>query len=209
MHYGRVSSIGLISGFVILTLMVASCGSSLPDAGSQGGLTSTPTSTTVPDSTSTTTPGQYNPSYDTIAGLANDAQAVFVGTVKPFFQDPSNGGLVAPVAVDHLLEGVIPRLEPEPELPQGQPGDVAVVVGDTYLVFWSEGTTGETSCAVGGTRGLFNYDPATQTATRTSTQPSQIPTTISLAQVTSQLPSFQPSGPEVPVCSPSLTGSAS
>ena len=150
---------------------------------------------------------------ETIASLAADSGLVFIGTARPLSQDSSTGETIATFTVNQVLAGDWPRTEPYPEISEGQAGDVPVTVGQQYLVF--QGVDLSQSdiqrCVVGGARGLFDYDSATQIATRTSTTPSQIPTTIPLAQVIAQLPdpnvAVPTPEPPLPICSSSVTGS--
>jgi hypothetical protein len=87
-----------------------------------------------------------------------------------------------------------------------------VVVGQKYVVFLAIDLTGqaETECVVGGVRGLFHYNSATQTVTRISTSPSQIPRALSLTQFIALIPKpnvIVPTKVPTPsVCSPSVTG---
>jgi len=127
--------------------------------------------------------------------------------------DPStNLGTATPFAVDQIIAGMQPETLPVPAIPEGSAGDIPVEVGQQYVVFLAIDLTGEqgTECVVGGARGLFHYNSATQTVTRVSTRPSQIPTTLSLAQFMSQIPNPNvPVPTKVPtpsVCSPSVTG---
>jgi hypothetical protein len=156
-------------------------------------------------------PSTYHPSYDTIASLASDSTEVFIGTGRPLSQDPTDGGTVASFTVDRSLLGRPLDTIAYPEIPEGRPGDLPVEVGQKYLVFWSTGNgPGETSCIVGGARGLFTYNAATRTVRRVATSPSQIPTSLTLSQIAAQLPDPNDPVPEVepppPICSPSVTG---
>jgi len=160
-------------------------------------------------------PNTYHPNYDTIPSLAGDSILVFIGTAGRLFHDPSAGGTVRAFTVDRVLDaldGIVPQCCATPEIPQGHPGDVPVVSGVTYLVFWTidSSTAAPTSCVVGGTRGLFRYDAASETVTRVSMLPSHIPTSLTLAQLVSQFPDPGQPVPErvptPPVCSPSVTG---
>jgi hypothetical protein len=180
--------------------------STSPPSTSPSGVMNPTVATTIID------PSTYRPNYDTIASLAADSGQVFIGTARPLSQDPTDGGTVASFTVNQSLLGLPMDTLPYPEIPEGQSGDVPVVVGQEYLVFWSPGNgENETSCVVGGTRGLFTYIAATQTVRRVATSPSQIPTTLTVSQVIAQLPNPNVSLPEVepppPVCSASVTGS--
>jgi hypothetical protein len=157
-------------------------------------------------------PSTYRPTYDTIDALAADSTEVFIGTARPLSQDPSDGGTVSSFTVDQSILGRPLDTLAYPEIPAGQPGDLPVVVGQQYLVFWSSGNgDGETSCIVGGARGLFTYNAATRTVRRVATSTSPIPTTLTLSQVIAELPNPDVPVPEAepppPVCSPSVTGS--
>jgi hypothetical protein len=215
---------------IVAFLAIVACGCGKINAGaSPQGLDATSTSTTSVLITTTTTssppavmnptvqttnidPNSFHPSYGTVASLAADSTEVFIGTARPLSQDPTDGGIVASFSVARSLLGHPLDTFPYPEIPEGQPGDLPVVVGQNYLVFWSAGNgQGETSCIVGGARGLFTYNAATQIVRRVATSPSQIPTSLTLSQVTAQLPDPSVPVPEVepppPICSPSVTGS--
>jgi hypothetical protein len=228
----NIRQVGVVASAFTAALLLAACGSTpiaskvqardpSTIATTETTATATTTATTSPpgvyNSTPNTTiidPNTYDPSYDTISSLAADAIAVFIGTVQPFVQDPASGAMNAPFSVDKLLFGEIPRTYPDPEIHQGASGDVPVVVGHQYLVFWTVDSTSvgldADTCVVGGMRGIFNYDAATQTLTRIATSASQIPTTLTLAQLTAQLPNPNVQIPErvpnPPVCSPSVIG---
>jgi hypothetical protein len=164
--------------------------------------------------TSSTTnlgPSNYHPSYDTIASLADDSTEVFIGTARPLSQDPTDGGTVASFTVVRSLLGQLLDTLAYPEIPEGEAGDPSVVVGRQYLVFWSSGNgEGETSCIVGGARGLFSYNSSSQSVSRLATSPSRIPTTLTVSQVMAQLPDQDVPVPEreppPPICSPPVTG---
>jgi hypothetical protein len=230
MGYGQMRLIGVLVGTLTVAVAAAACGSSLPgtsaqarSAGAPPTLTTPSTSPTTasstttapciaPDGCTTISPNTYHPSYDSIPALASDAAAVFIGTALPLRQDGTSGGTFVPFSVDQLLYGEIPRTYPEPPISQGDPGDVPVVVGNQYLVFWTIDSNGPLhTCVVGGTRGIFDYDARTQTVTRIATGASQIPTTLTLSQLTALLPNpnvpTPARVPSPPFCSPSVTGS--
>jgi len=185
--------------------------STAPTAVTVGSPSSTTTPRCIaPDGCTTIDPNTYRPSYDSIRALVTDAAAVFIGTVLPFRHDAA-GGKYAAFSVDRLLYGEIPRTYPEPPISQGDSGDVPVVVGNQYLVFWTIDPSGPLyTCVVGGTRGIFDYDAATQTVTRIATRASRIPAKLSLAQVIALLPAPNVPTParvqSPPLCSPSVTG---
>jgi len=171
--------------------------------------------------------GNYEPSYDTVAQLyADSGRLVFIATVDPFVSnDPTPGATFAPFDLTTATFLSSPATPPNIILgiPQGQPGDVPIVVGRTYLVFfgidYSVGTR-PTTCVVGGQRGLFAYDAVTKTVTRTDgNAASRIPKTLTLAQMTAEVQSAEaatptdigsPSDPEKwpppPICARSATG---
>jgi hypothetical protein len=231
MHQHRKDRIRALTPLFIFALTAAACGSSPLGAGAQSGSTGStaPSTSIIPSSTTTSSPGMvgqstdttiidpnnYHPNYDTIAGLASTSTTVFIGTVQPLVQNPGDGGTVAPFVVNQLLLGVVPRSDAEPDITQGGPNDVSVVVGQQYLVFWgvdsSESPTKVTTCIVGGARGLFSYNAATNTVSRTDNSgTSQIPMTLTLAQVVASLPNpnvqVPTPVPSPPVCSPAVTG---
>jgi hypothetical protein len=202
-----------------------------------------PAETTTTPATTTTTPtgpvltpyptttivdwGNYHPSYNTVAQLYADSNdLVFIATVDPFVaNDPGPGATFAPFDLTTATFLASPPTPPDIILgvPQGQPGDVPLLVGHTYLVFFgidtSVGTEPQT-CIVGGQRGLFDYDRATQTVTRTDANASsQIPRTLTLAQMTAEIRAAQAATPTdvgsstdpekwppPPVCALSATG---
>jgi hypothetical protein len=191
---------------VVLTfLATVACGCGKLNAGAS------PQGLEAPVPTTIIGPNTYRPSYDTIASLAADSTEIFIGTGRPLSQDPTDGGKVASFTVDRSLRGQPLDTVPYPEIPEGQPGDPPVLVGQKYLVFWSTGNgKGETSCIVGGAKGLFTYNAATQIVRRVASGPSQIPASLTLSQVAAELPDPKVPVPEVeppPICSPSVTGS--
>jgi hypothetical protein len=227
MSVSRFGPIWCVAAVLVIAFVMSACGSrplgSINQVRSTGStstseapLSSSTTSTEIGQSPNTTiiNPSNYHPNYGSIGGLASTSTAVFVGTVQPFMQDPSDGGTVAPMTVDRLLLGVIPRSDAEPELPQAGPDDVPVVVGHQYLVFWgvdsSQSPRAITTCVIGGSRGLFSFDPGTQTVSRISATSSQIPATETLAQVVAQLPNpdipVPTPVPTPPICAASVTG---
>jgi hypothetical protein len=151
-------------------------------------LTPYPTTTMV-------TWGDYHPPYNTVAELFADSdQLVFIATVDPLVaDDPTPGAMFAPFDLTTAQFLSSPTTPPDIVLglPQGQAGDVRLIVGHTYLVFFTidySGHGGPTVCTVGGQRGLFDYDAATQTVTRTDdNRASQIPRTLSLAEMRAQV----------------------
>lgn len=197
---------------VSVTLLTAACGSDL--RGSHSGVrraattTAPRATTTVPGSAMTDsgpvlTPyptttivdwGDYRPPYDTVAELYADSEFVFIATVDHFVADDTiPGATFAPFDVDTAQFLSSPATPPEIALgvPEGGPGDVPLVVGQRYLVFFAIDYSNDpktTTCIVGGQRGLFDYDAATQTVTRTDDNgASEIPRTLSLAQMTAEV----------------------
>jgi hypothetical protein len=163
-----------------------------------------PTTTFPPDTGPVETPyptttivnwGNYHPSYDTVAQLyADSGRLVFIATVDPFVSnDPTSGATFAPFDMTTATFLSSPATPPNIVLgiPQGQPGDVPLVVGNTYLVFFGidySVSTSPQTCIIGGQRGLFDYDAATQTLTRTDkSTTSQIPVTLSLSKMTAEV----------------------
>jgi hypothetical protein len=205
-----------------IALWVSACGSSVPGAlrgpRATGDTTSLPTasSTTAPGSASDDQPietpyptttivdwGNYAPSYNTIEQLYADSHYVFIATVGPLVQnDPAPGDTFAPFVVPtatFLASPATPPTNIALGIPQGQTGDVPLVVGHTYLIFfgidYSDSPTVKT-CIIGGQRGLFDYDATTQTVTRTdSNTSSSIPMTLTLAQMTSDIQSAEAAAP--------------
>jgi hypothetical protein len=182
-----------------------------------------------PDATTTTTPppvydptipttiidpNTYHPAYDTISSLFDDAMVAFVATVEPFQHDASEGtyeafDLNSIWVLDYW--GTLDRI-PAFDLPQGQPGDVALVVGRTYLIFYATDPTDGDACVVGGLRGVFGYDPATGMVARLDHDgDSEIPRSLPIGQVAAQLEADTDvpppeDVPSPPVCSPAVTG---
>lgn len=235
----------LVAVVVVVAFMTTACGSNPPVARSAVGATvttATPrvTTTTVPGSATTgsgpvLTPyptttivhwGAYHPPYDTVAELYADSdELVFIATVDPFVaNDPTPGATFAPFDLTTAQFLSSPPTPPEISLgiPQGQPGDVPLEVGHRYLVFFAidySDEPGWTTCIVGGQRGLFDYDTATQSVTRTDDNAaSQIPCTLSLALMTAEVKAAAAAAPTdvgsasdpekeppAPVCAPSAT----
>jgi hypothetical protein len=139
--------------------------------------------------------GDYDPPYNTVAELyAGSDQLVFIATVDPLVaNDQTPGTTFAPFDLRTAQFLSSPPTPPDIALgiPQGQPGDVPLVVGQRYLVFFAIDYSDDPAfktCVVGGQRGLFDYDAATQTVTRTDDNAaSQIPRTLSLAQMTAEV----------------------
>jgi hypothetical protein len=139
--------------------------------------------------------GDYQPPYNTVAELYADSDhLVFIATVDPLVaNDPTPGATFAPFDLSTAQFLSSPPTPPEISLgiPQDQPGDIPLVVGHRYLVFFAIDYSNEPAwktCTVGGRRGLFDYDAATQTITRTDDDAaSQIPRTLSLAQMTAEV----------------------
>ena len=135
--------------------------------------------------------GDYHPPYDTVAQLYADTDhLVFIAKIDPLVEnDPTSGATFAPFDLTTAQFLSSPATPPDMilGLPQGQPGDVRLIVGRSYLVFFTIDYSVDlrpTMCTVGGQRGLFDYDAATQTVTRTDDNAaSQIPRTLSLSEM--------------------------
>jgi hypothetical protein len=188
---------------------------------------------TPPDATTTTSPpGVYNPttpttiidpntyrpSYDTVSSLFADSGLAFVATVEPFQSDPTEGTYEA-FSLNNIwiidYSGTLARI-PAFDLPQGQPGDVPLVVGQTYLIFYGTDSTDNTNCVVGGLRGIFDYNKVTGIVTRMDqNEASQIPSSLPIGQIAAQLQADVAAEgvsrtpvdvPSPPICAPAVTG---
>jgi hypothetical protein len=235
----------MVCGAVVVAgaLLLTACGSSPSDKAAAAASTATTgagTTLPTPDSDPVLTPnptttivhwGDYHPSYNTVAQLyGGSAGLVFIAKVGPFeANDPTPGATFAPFDMATATYLASPYTPPDIliGIPQGRPGDVRLVVGATYLVFFAIDYSDDprtTTCIAGGQRGLFDYDPTTRTVTRTDhNTASLIPRTLTVAQITAQVRAAQtaaraadadlgsPSDPEKwpppPVCALSATGS--
>lgn len=139
--------------------------------------------------------GDYHPPYNTVAELYADTdQLVFIAKIDPLVEnDPTPGATLAPFDLTTAQFLSSPATPPDLilGLPQGQPGDVRLIVGQTYLVFFTIDYSVDLRpkmCTVGGQRGLFDYEAATETITRTDDNAaSQIPRTLSLAEMRAEV----------------------
>jgi hypothetical protein len=171
----------------------------------------------APPETTIINPDTYRPSYDTIASLYADSGLAFIATVEPLQSDPTQGTYEAfPLTKIWVVgyTGTLARVD-DFDLPQGQPGDVPLVVGRTYLIFYgTDSTAGYSNCIIGGLRGIFDYDSATGIVTRIDHNAgSRIPPSQPIGQIAAQLEAFDDGprppldSPSPPLCSPSVTGS--
>jgi hypothetical protein len=142
----------------------------------------------------------------------------FVATVQPFEHDPTEGTFEA-FSLNNIwiidYSGTLARI-PAFDLPQGQPGDVPLEVGQTYLIFYGTDSTDNTNCIVGGLRGIFDYNKVTGIVIRIDqNEPSQIPRSLPIGQIAAQLEadvaaegvSRTPMDiPSPPICAPAVTG---
>jgi hypothetical protein len=170
----------------------------------------------VPVPTIVIDPDTYRPSYDTIDSLFADSGLVFVATAQPLQSDPSDGEYEAfPLNQVWIVDalGTPPRVT-DLDLPQGRPGDVPLVVGRTYLIFYgTDATANYANCVVGGLRGIFNYDAVTGMVSRIDTNArSQIPETQPIGQLAADLLAYSSmngrpmDSPSPPICSRAVTG---
>ncbi|MGH9016359.1 MAG: hypothetical protein ACRDY1_01305 [Acidimicrobiales bacterium] len=172
---------------------------------------------TMPPATTIIDPNTYHPSYNTIPELFADSEMAFVATVQPFAHDPTMGTYEAfnASSIWGIATQGTPARVPEFDLPQGRPGDVPLVVGQTYLIFYGSDST-DTTCVVGGLRGIFRYNKATGIVTRIDDNTaSRIPMTLPIGQIAAQLQAVLSADgqsrvpvdvPSPPVCSRSTTG---
>jgi hypothetical protein len=163
-----------------------------------------------------TYPNPYNPGYTTIAQLVKDSTFIVMGTVGDPVTGPTQGGgtvEVYPINVERSFGTYPPRMAIGLSSAEFKAGSLAV--GGTYLFFWASDPVDNTFCVVGGVRGMFAYDSASDTVTTVAdNSASQIPQSQTLEQFNSavlaaetQLQS-QPLTNPPPTCSASATGIA-
>ena len=159
--------------------------------------------------------GTYAPSYDTIGELVHDSEWVFVGTLMPRTQQVADW---YPISPGESLAGT--ELRQEVGVSSAEVAAAHMTVGQQYLVFYgidNANNADNGNCVVGGTRGVFAVDPATEIVTRLDDNPSSsIPRTQTLAAVQAEISDYQAhqSPPLVlsnspPVCAASATGLSS
>jgi hypothetical protein len=154
-----------------------------------------------------TYPTPYHPSYDTIASLVDDSDYIVIATVGS--QGSTVGGYPLDVqnvlgfSAPHTLIGVT----------TAEFNAAHLTVGSTYVFFYGIDTVDNTDCIVGGIRGVFAYDPTTQTVMSLNQDvTSQITNTQTLAQLRNSinaeesLLSTEPISNGPPVCASTATG---
>jgi len=211
-------------GLAVCALALSACGST-PDNRSDptpkhGPAAVIPTSTTLAPQRTVTGPSgvtipttivrypdPYTPNYDTVASLVHDSTFIVVASVGPY--DGSTTGYPLEIQGDLGFNN--------PRTPLGltptEYNAANLKVGSDYVFFYGVDRVDDATCIVGGVRGVFSYDSATQLV-RTMTQRarSQIPASQSLSQLQSdvdseeQVESAQPVANGPPLCSDSATG---
>lgn len=152
----------------------------------------------------------YQPSYDTIARLAQDSTFAFVGTVGSLSSDGEYYYLtiISPFHGDYRMSQIF--------VPKEYITVAHLTAGGIYVFFFANMADGET-CIVGGPRGVFDYNPTTKIVTRIAAAPgSQVPLTETLSQLVSAVQASEPATapvdpaqvPPPPVCDASATGVA-
>ena len=188
------------------TKTVTPAGSSVPATTPL--ISSAPTNTSGsrgPPTTIVSDPNPYAPSYTTVAALVEDSIYIVIAKVGA----PGNGGY--PLQVLGTLGFNDPRT---PIGVSTAEFDAARLrSGDTYIFFYGVDTVENRVCIVGGARGTFAYDAATQMVTRLDqSTASKIPRTQTLAQLHSAIVAVeqveaaapQPNSP--PMCSATAGG---
>jgi len=151
-------------------------------------------------------PNPYAPSYDTLQSLVSDATFIVLATVLPQSSATNNYPL-------QQQQSFLYEARSSMSISPKEFAAAHLSVGGTYLFFWADDTVDSTYCIVGGVRGVFAYNPSTQTITRIDQNAaSQIPQTQTLAQfgtaVAAAANAVQSSATRnhPPMCSPSATG---
>jgi hypothetical protein len=217
--------IALLSGLVAWSgLTAAACGTS-PKVPVSERSPSPPASTTRRPASITTTPtptaatpstgrGSHasldNLRYETIAALSDDSAFVVIGRLRA--ENADLGGY--PMEVVQSLGTTEPRIPIGVTTHEFTAANLSV--GGTYVFFYGIDPIDKTTCIVGGVRGVFAFDPASQSVTRLDADAnSEIPASQTLVQFERSLAAAerqafsQPVGASKPVCAPSATGLAS
>ena len=184
--------------------------------------TTASTTTTVPPSVggqmvaphTVTYPDPYNPGYSTISQLVKDSTFILVGTLgQPQTATGSSGATVTvyPIAVDQDLGTYAPRMAVGLSSAEVKAGNLST--SETYIFFWASDPVDNSFCVVGGVRGMFSYDPTSDSVTRISQNPSsEIPQAQSMTQFTDAVVSAEtqfrsePITNAPPACAQSATG---
>ncbi|HEY7948059.1 MAG TPA: hypothetical protein VID75_10290 [Acidimicrobiales bacterium] len=152
-----------------------------------------------------TYPNPYHPSYDTVASLVRDSVYIVIATLGAGGQ----GG-------DELqIQGVLGFNSPRTPIgvTTAEINAAHLMSGATYIFFYGADTVDNAVCIVGGVRGVFAYNSATEIVTRIDQgTPSQIPNTQTLTQMQTaiddeeNIESAEPISNGPPLCSSSATG---
>ncbi|MGH9017143.1 MAG: hypothetical protein ACRDY1_05285 [Acidimicrobiales bacterium] len=162
--------------------------------------------TTDPPTSIVTYPNPYAPSYDTIASLADDSTFIVVG---PIGSETSIH--TYPIYVTDDLGSNPIRVSLGISDEEFQTAKLSV--GGTYVFFYGVDPSDGHSCIVGGVRGVFGFDPSTETVTRIDTNASsaipKVQTLSALENSIEQAESAVEGSPVVnvpPLCDSSATG---
>jgi hypothetical protein len=185
-----------ILGFVfpVLVVLTVSSGAARASGGVRAGAPD-PARPTAPATTIVRYPRPYRPPYNTLAQIFASSSIIMLGTVGPRTSEPLgpsggvrsivNGYPIEPRTVQFL--GGVDYQGSGIGIPAKLFKALSLVVGHTYVFFTAQDPS-TPLCVVGGLRGLFSYDPATQTVSRLDhNRHSQIPRTMSLTQLESQI----------------------
>jgi hypothetical protein len=204
----------------VASALFGACGSTNLSSDSQVGLratASTVTSVTAPSTALTThssnppttiinDPNPYQPSYDTIAALADDSIFIVIATVEP--ETSIN---TYPLNVQQSLGTA--SVKTTIGISGAEFNAANLAVGGTYVFFYGSDPVDNENCIVGGVRGVFSYDPSTKLVTRLDQiGPSRVPETQTLAQLENELQAAEvlvaskPIANIPPVCESSATG---
>lgn len=161
-----------------------------------------------PPTTIVTYPTPYAPSYDTVAALVDDSTYIVIATLQP--EEEAIGGY--PLDVQQTLGFNYPMRELL-SITTTEFDAANLTVGDTYVFFHADDPVDGSTCIVGGVKGVFAYDPNSQTVTRLDqSTTSQIPMTQSLSDLQDSITAeenveaSEPDSNLPPVCSSSATG---
>jgi hypothetical protein len=182
---------------------------------------------TGPATTIVSHPNPYQPGYDTLSELFADSSLIVLGSIGPETSEalgPEGGSRAIPGGYpipDSTVQFLVGTYRGSTiGIPTALFNSLSLKVGGSYVFFFTQDPS-TPLCVVGGLRGVFRYNPATQTVNRVDhNSHSQIPPTMTLSQLEAQLNTLESQasanaaahqgspilGNPPPYCSPSATG---
>lgn len=123
-----------------------------------------------PPTTDVSYPNPYRPAYDTLQSLVNDSLFIFTATIEPETtlggqkQYPLNVVQVYSYSNPQMFTSIFPT----------EVSAARLIVGDEYLFFYGGDEVNNSTCIVGGVRGVFIVNTKAKTITRLSTNSSSL-----------------------------------